>query len=80
VHLFGVRSGDSLVFTITGPDGPFLIETVTLDRTQAQSFRALGKRRTTTAWTTGLYEGHVSLMRDGRRIDEIQTSVQVVAP
>lgn len=78
VHLFGARSGDELIFTITGPDGPFLADTITLDRTQAQSFRALGKRRTTPAWPTGTYQGSVSLMRDGTRLDAIETSVTVL--
>lgn len=77
-HLFGARAGDALVFTITGPEGPFLAETVTVDRSQAQSFRALGKRRSTAAWPAGTYQGSISLMRDGKRVDMIEANVSVL--
>ena len=76
-HAFGTRTGDDLVFTITGPEGAFLAEAVAIDRTQAQMFRALGKRLTKATWPSGSYAGTVSLMRGGKAIDRIETHVTV---
>lgn len=76
-HAFGSRAGDLVTFQITGPDGAFLSEDVTLEKTQAQMFRAMGKRLTAAAWPPGPYHGTVTLTRDGNRIDQITTMVTV---
>lgn len=76
-YAFGTRAGDELVFTITGPEGAFLDEAVAIDRTQAQMFRALGKRLTKSAWPVGDYVGSVSLVRDGVAVDRIEARVAI---
>ena len=69
VHYFGSRAGDRITLTITGPQGEILAETVMLDRTQAQGFRAVGKRLRAPNWPSGPYIGEISLIRDGATID-----------
>ena len=76
-YAFGTRAGDRLAFQVIGPDGAFLTEEVMLEKTQAQMFRALGKRLTAAAWTAGPYQGTVTLLRDGTAIDQIIITVSV---
>ena len=73
-YAFGTRAGDRLAFEITGPEGAFLSEEVTMDKTQAQMFRALGKRLTAASWPPGPYQGTITLLRDGTAIDQIAAS------
>ena len=68
-YVFGSRAGDVLQLQITGPDGTVVAEDVTLDRTQAQSFRALGKRLGAALWPSGRYTGTAILLRDGAEVD-----------
>ena len=76
-YAFGTRAGDRLAFQVIGPDGEFLDEEVVLEKTQAQMFRALGKRLTTASWPPGTYQGTITLLRDGMAIDQIATSVPI---
>ena len=76
-YVFGSRAGDTLQFTITGPQGEVLHTTATLDKTQAQLFRANGKRLTTATWPAGSYQGRITLMRGEARIDQITAEVQI---
>lgn len=68
-YYFGNRTGDQMHLALTGPNGVVLDETVTLDRTQAQGFRASGKRLTADQWPAGSYIATVRLIRDDREID-----------
>ena len=72
---FGSRPGDGLRFVIQGPDGTVLNETVTIDRQQAQGFRAVGKRLRAPNWAAGNYAGQITLIRKGEDIDQINTTV-----
>lgn len=72
---FGSRPGDSLRFLLQGPDGSVLDESVTIERQQAQGFRAVGKRLRAPNWAAGNYEGKITLIRDGKVMDEMTTSV-----
>ncbi len=68
-YYFGNRAGDQLHLVLAGPDGAVLDETTALDRTQAQAFRASGKRLTADQWPPGSYTATVTLIRDGSEID-----------
>ncbi|MBY6201213.1 M23 family metallopeptidase [Maritalea mobilis] len=60
----GGREGDALLFRIFGPDGTAIHENrVELDRTQAQLFRASGRRPPAEGWPAGAYAGEVTLVR-----------------
>lgn len=73
---FGAREGDVLALSITGPEGDVIREAITLDRTQAQAFRAIG-RKARGDWPVGPYHGKATLTRNGAVIEERSTSMSV---
>ena len=74
-YAFGGRAGDSIDLRIAGPDGAEAFSTtVILDRTQAELFRAAGRRG---PWAPGTYRGEAVLRRDGAVLDRIETTVEV---
>lgn len=75
-NVYGGRAGDVLTLTITSPDGrPFHTQSVTLERTQAQLFRASGRRAPAGGWPAGRYLGQITLTRGARDIDRIEADV-----
>jgi hypothetical protein len=77
VHLFGTVAGDQLTVALTGPTGDVLRDTVSLERTQAQSFRALGKRAPSGGWPPGTYTAHFVHMRGDAEIDSVTFTTQL---
>jgi hypothetical protein len=77
VYAFGARPGDQLRLSIQGPTGPFLNQDVVLTKTQAQYFRAVGKRRPTGGFQRGRYTGQISLMRKDQKVDRHQIDLLV---
>ncbi|WP_010138591.1 peptidoglycan DD-metalloendopeptidase family protein [Oceanicola sp. S124] len=75
---FGVRQGDVLRLDIRAPDGPWQSQDFTLDRTQAQLFRATGKRLRQPL-PPGLYTGRAALIRDGEILSQRTGAVQIRA-
>lgn len=75
-YVFGGRAGDRITFRIDGPEGVFMDETVTLEKDQAQLFRAVGKRRRAD-WSSGLYNGTASLIRDETVINSEQSELTI---
>lgn len=65
VYLFGSQTDDVIRFNINGPEGWSFNSNVTLDRPQAELFRAAGKRRPKTGWPKGTYSGTVQWHREG---------------
>ncbi|NNE51238.1 MAG: M23 family metallopeptidase [Sulfitobacter sp.] len=76
-YAFGTRKGDVFDLRIKGPEGPFIDQRVTVKRTQAQAYRAVGKRRRSAPWPAGQYEGTAALVRDGEVINSLRTTVIV---
>ncbi|WP_435257884.1 M23 family metallopeptidase [Thioclava sp. FR2] len=75
VHYFGNHAGDTLRLTLTGPSGRTLFtEDVILERTQAQGFRAVGRKQRQ-AIPAGDYSISAVLLRGGIEIDQRATSV-----
>lgn len=71
-YAFGTRAGDQLALKITAPDGGLVFETVAdLDKTQAQMFRAGGKRLRAPL-LSGAYIGEAKLLREGQIIDQLR--------
>lgn len=68
-YLYGTRAGDVLLLDLTGPEGRLVADRIALDRTQAQSFRAIGKRLRGAEWPAGEYAGRATLTRKGAEID-----------
>ncbi|SFP19131.1 M23 family metallopeptidase [Tranquillimonas alkanivorans] len=78
-YAFGSRTGDEMILRIDGPEGEVIAERVPLDKTQAQLFRAVGRRTPPEGWTPGTYSGEVRLMRDGQEIDRRSVDLTVSA-
>jgi hypothetical protein len=76
-HYFGSRAGDRISLSITAPDGAAVIaETVDLNRTQAQGFRAVG-RRARGPWAPGDYRLEARLLRDGAVLETMTATMPV---
>lgn len=74
-HYFGSQAGDVLTLSIIGPDGATVItEDIPLERTQAQGFRAVGKRLRNADWPTGTYTLRALWTRQGAEVDRRETS------
>lgn len=76
-HYFGGRAGDALHLSINGPQGVVIDETVTLDKTQAQGFRAVGKRLRAPNWASGTYTGEITLTRAGAEVSRITAKAEI---
>ena len=61
--LFGTQAGDVIRMAISGPDGTVIESDVKIKRTQAQSFRAIGKKLRGDHWPAGDYSGSATLLR-----------------
>jgi hypothetical protein len=72
---FGGQAGDVTRISITGPHGEVITQDATLDRAQAQFFRASGKRMPAGGWPSGDYAGTVDLIRDHVVIDSITVAL-----
>ena len=77
-YVHGGREGDVLALRITDATGAEVhAQEVALDRTQAQLFRASGRRTPEGGWPPGLYRGEVRLLRGGAEIDRAAAAVAV---
>lgn len=77
-YYFGNRAGDVLTLAINGPNGAILTEQIPLDRTQAQAFRAAGKRvPSADGWPVGTYQGLAILSRSGAEIDRAVVTIRI---
>ncbi len=72
---FGSRKGDTMTLMINGPQGEIFRDIQVLERTQAQLFRAGGKRTPEGGWPAGDYTGAIAFMRDGKTLDVQTTKV-----
>lgn len=78
VEGYWVEAGDRVRFAITGPDGaPVLAHTIELDRSFTRWFQYVGARRPNHAWPAGIYEGEITLRRDGLDTVRLQRSVEL---
>lgn len=76
-YAFGGLAGDKIQLQINGPDGPFSNQEVTLERNQAQFFRASGRRLSKLSWPTGTYTGMVTMWRNGELLDQSTVSLEI---
>ena len=68
-YSFGTRQGDILRLTLEGPDGTVITDDIAMTKPQAQSFRAIGKKRRANPWPAGVYMGTVTLIRKGEPLE-----------
>jgi hypothetical protein len=69
-YSYGTQKNDVLRLSLAGPSGTVIERDVVLEKPQAQSFRAIGRPAAAGTWPAGRYRGTVTLLRDGRVIDE----------
>ena len=74
-NVFGGQVGDNLRLRITGSQGDIIDQTITLDRNQAQLFRATGRKAPAGGWPAGTYDGMLEMIRDDTVIDTLTSSV-----
>lgn len=74
-YLYGTRAGDWVHLVLRGPEGEVVADDILLEKSQAQSFRAIGKKRPRQGWPAGSYEGRATLSRDGAVIDHAEISL-----
>lgn len=74
-HGYGSRPGDVIRLIIDGPTGRWFDTDVTLDKAQAQYFRAAGRKAK--GLPPGDWRGTAALIRDGQVIDRRDTTITV---
>lgn len=72
-YYFGPRAGDQVLLAIAGPEGTFFEDTYLVEKTQAQAYRAGGKKLRAPL-AAGTWTGTATLIRDGKALDQIKTS------
>jgi hypothetical protein len=80
VYFYATLPGDAVIFEISGPDGDFLTERSLLERPQALSFRAVGRKLRDAGRSEGSYSAEIRLMRGDVALDSIKAVVQISAP
>jgi len=68
-YAFGGKTGDVVEITIEGPDRTVIVDRSPVTRTQAQFFRAAGKKMPAGGWPAGAYSGLARLLRQDEVID-----------
>ncbi len=76
-YAFGGQKGARVRLSISGPTGVFSVHEITLERDQAQFFRASGKRLRNKSWDYGRYTALAVLLRDDEEIDSIEQVVDL---
>lgn len=76
-YVFGPRAGDALLFSITGPQGDVITERVVFEKTQAQAFRAVGRKLRAAGWPKGTYQGQAQMMRGQTVLGQRDIAVQI---
>ncbi|MCP1170450.1 M23 family metallopeptidase [Limimaricola litoreus] len=75
--VFGGRAGDVMHLVVEGPQGRVVDQEMPLEKTQAQLFRASGRRAPEGGWPIGTYEGQVTLLRDGAPLSERRATLSL---
>lgn len=74
----GGQAGDVMQIRINAPDGDLIHDhAVTIERNQAQFFRASGLRAPPGGWVSGRYVGDIRLIREGSVLSMGQTEIEL---
>ncbi len=77
-YAFGVRRGDVLELTVTGPENFTFSYKALIKKDQALAFRAAGKKRKHPSWPIGDYVGISKLVRQGEIISSQHVLMKVL--
>ena len=69
-HMFGTQAGDTLTLRLVWQGKSIFQQEIALDRTQARSFRAFGRKKPENGWPAGSYQGMAILERGGEAISQ----------
>jgi hypothetical protein len=69
-YVFGGQADDQVKISVSGPNDITITRTQILEKTQAQLFRASGKKAPSTGWPVGPYVGVIELWRDDVLLDQ----------
>lgn len=72
---FGTQKDDVMAILISGPDGEMINHRARMDKPQALTFRAAGRKRPGSGWPAGTYHLTVTLERQGKTIARQQTQM-----
>ena len=75
--LFGLQPADAILFRLSGPEGDILTERSVFEKSQAQAFRAVGRKLKTAEWPAGRYQGEAILQRRGVELGRQTVEVTV---
>lgn len=75
--LFGTRKGDVIRLSLDGPQGTLVERDTLMKRTQAQSFRAIGKKLSGARWPAGQYQGRAVLLRAGEVVEQQELTLTI---
>lgn len=75
--LFGTRESDIIHLSLDGPNGVVITRDVLLKKSQAQSFRAIGKKRKSERWLAGTYTGTAELRRGNDVVERQEFSLNI---
>lgn len=77
-YAFGGLAGDVMQITITGPAGQIITDhRDSLERDQAQFFRAAGRRTPARGWPVGRYTAQVTLIRGTDQISRTSQTLEI---
>lgn len=77
-QIMGVRDGDSWQMQIKGPDGRVFVEGQDkISGNKAVWVGGIGKRRRSSSWPVGRYEGWVTLIQNGQVIAQYRAATEV---
>jgi hypothetical protein len=82
IELYGVRKGDALRLTLSGPDGVTLAETTdVMEKDRARQFRYAGKKRPGSGWAGGTYRARYTVIRvvagEQRTVVDLENETEV---
>lgn len=75
--MFGGKAGDEIDVRFIGPNGLEVTQVYELEKNLARFFRAIGKKRRTSSWPSGVYEARARFMRDGEEIDAQSATFEI---
>ena len=74
---FGMKAGDRVNIEVIGPNGELFSDEFNIDRSQAQSFQASGRRAPASGWEQGRYHGTITIKRGSSVLDQSNREIYV---
>jgi hypothetical protein len=76
-QFFGLRKGDEIRLTFTGPNGVLTEQSYEMEKDRAALYRAAGKKLRGAGWPKGTYFAQFRVLRNGQEVDSFQTQTRI---